>query len=216
MKRLISSFLTLAAVAIAAAGQVTIEQCRSLARENYPLIRQYGLLQDAEEFTLSNARKAYLPQFGVSAQATWQNKVASYPSVLTDLLRSNGLDIAGLRKDQYKVQLDLSQTIWDGGQSQSEQAVARARQRQDESSVDVDLYKVDAQVDELFFGILLLDAQKEQTLITIGLLKDDLEKVRSMLSNGSAMQSDADAIEAELLGKGQRLIQIDSSRESYA
>ncbi len=216
MKRFFTCVLALTAVAGAAFAEVTLEQCRELARANYPLIRQYELLEQATEYTLSNARKCYLPQFGVSGQATWQNHVASYPGVLTDLLESNGVDVAGVRKDQYKLQVDLSQNIWDGGQSQAEQAVARAQERESAMSVEVDLYKIDEQIDNLFFGILLLDAQKTQTLITIRLLKDDLSKINSMLKNGTAMQSDADAMEAELLSMGQRLTQVNASRESYA
>lgn len=54
-------------------------------------------------------------------------------------------------------------------------------------------------VDDLYFGILLLDERVAQTKLTLGLLRSNLDKVRSLQRNGAAMQSDADAVEAELL-----------------
>ena len=46
--------------AVAAAAQPTLEECRRLAREHYPEIRRYDLIRLAREYTLSNARRAYL------------------------------------------------------------------------------------------------------------------------------------------------------------
>ena len=70
-------------------------------------------------------------------------------------------------------------------------------------------------MDDLYFGILLLDERVAQTKLTLGLLRSNLDKVRSLQRNGAAMQSDADAVEAELLTVEQQLAQVEASRESY-
>ena len=70
-------------------------------------------------------------------------------------------------------------------------------------------------VDNLFFGILLLDERIAQTQLTLDLLRSNLEKVRALQRNGVAMQSDADAVEAELLTVNQQLTQVAASRDSY-
>ena len=67
----------------------------------------------------------------------------------------------------------------------------------------------------LFFGILLLDERIAQTQLTLDLLRSNLEKVRALQRNGVAMQSDADAVEAELLTVNQQLTQVAASRDSY-
>ena len=67
----------------------------------------------------------------------------------------------------------------------------------------------------LFFGILLLDERIAQTRLTLDLLRSNLEKVRALQRNGVAMQSDADAVEAELLTVNQQLTQVTASRDSY-
>lgn len=44
-------------------AQLTLEGCQHSAQTNYPLVRQYGLIEKAQEYNLENAGKGYLPQF---------------------------------------------------------------------------------------------------------------------------------------------------------
>lgn len=200
---------------LAANAQVTLDECRRLAREHYPEIRQYDLVRQTEQYTLSNARRAWLPQLSLAAQATWQTDVPSFPNALAGMLAQQGIDMPGMNKDQYKVALELNQTLWDGGKSGADKRIAQAEAAEQARSADVDLYALQGRVDNLFFGILLLDERIAQTRLTIDLLRSNLDKVRALQRNGVAMQTDADAVEAELLTVNQQLTQITASRESY-
>ncbi|MEQ2544595.1 TolC family protein [Alistipes intestinihominis] len=200
---------------LSAGAQVTLDECRRLAREHYPEIRQYDLVHRTEEYTLSNARRAWLPQLSFAAQATWQTEVPSFPNALAGMLAQQGIDMPGMNKDQYKAALELNQTLWDGGKSEADKRIARAEAAEQARSADVDLYALQGRVDNLFFGILLLDERIAQTRLTLDLLRSNLEKVRALQRNGVAMQSDADAVEAELLTVNQQLTQVTASRDSY-
>ena len=200
---------------LSAGAQVTLDECRRLAREHYPEIRQYDLVRRTEEYTLSNARRAGLPQLSFAAQATWQTEVPSFPNALAGMLAQQGIDMPGMNKDQYKAALELNQTLWDGGKSEADKRIARAEAAEQARSADVDLYALQGRVDNLFFGILLLDERIAQTQLTLDLLRSNLEKVRALQRNGVAMQSDADAVEAELLTVNQQLTQAAASRDSY-
>ena len=200
---------------LSAGAQVTLDECRRLAREHYPEIRQYDLVRRTEEYTLSNARRAWLPQLSFAAQATWQTEVPSFPNALAGMLAQQGIDMPGMNKDQYKAALELNQTLWDAGKSEADKRIARAEAAEQARSADVDLYALQGRVDNLFFGILLLDERIAQTQLTLDLLRSNLEKVRALQRNGVAMQSDADAVEAELLTVNQQLTQVAASRDSY-
>lgn len=200
---------------LSAGAQVTLDECRRLAREHYPEIRQYDLVHRTEEYTLSNARRAWLPQLSFAAQATWQTEVPSFPNALAGMLAQQGIDMPEMNKDQYKAALELNQTLWDGGKSEADKRIARAEAAEQARSADVDLYALQGRVDNLFFGILLLDERIAQTRLTLDLLRSNLEKVRALQRNGVAMQSDADAVEAELLTVNQQLTQVTASRDSY-
>ena len=200
---------------LSAGAQVTLDECRRLAREHYPEIRQYDLVRRTEEYTLSNARRAWLPQLSFAAQATWQTEVPSFPNALAGMLAQQGIDMPGMNKDQYKAALELNQTLWDGGKSEADKRIARAEAAEQARSADVDLYALQGRVDNLFFSILLLDERIAQTRLTLDLLRSNLKKVRALQRNGVAMQSDADAVEAELLTVNQQLTQVTASRDSY-
>ena len=131
------------------------------------------------------------------------------------MLAQQGIDMPGMNKDQYKAALELNQTLWDGGKSEADKRIARAEAAEQARSADVDLYALQGRVDNLFFSILLLDERIAQTRLTLDLLRSNLEKVRALQRNGVAMQSDADAVEAELLTVNQQLTQVTASRDSY-
>lgn len=193
----------------------TLDACQQLACDHYPEIRQYDLIRQSEQYDLSNAARSWLPQVSFSAQATWQNRVPEFPSALSGMLDQAGVSLRGLDKDQYKVALEVNQTIWDGGQSQADRRVIEATADEHRQATEVDLYAVKGRVNDLYFGILLLEERLGQTDLTIALLQSNLDKVRSLVTNGVAMQTDADAVEAELLSIQQQRVQIEASRASY-
>lgn len=196
-------------------AQLTLEECCRLAREHYPEIRQYDLIRKSKEYTLSNANRAYLPQIDFAAQATWQSAVPALPDALTGMLAHQGVDMPGLRKDQYRVGVDVSQSLWDGGQTRAAKRLAEAEAAEQERTTDVDLYAVEGRVKELFFGILSLDEQVRQIGLTQQLLQSNLDKLRALQREGVAMPSDGDAVEAELLAAGQRRLQAEAIAKSF-
>lgn len=214
MKRIILSIL-FAGFSASVFAQMTLETCQELAREHYPEVKQYDLIRLTEQYDLSNAARAWLPQLSLSAQATWQNEVPEFPEALSGMLSRAGVTIPGLKKDQYKVGLELNQTIWDGGKSNADKRLARTEAAEQRAMTDVDLYTLKKHVNELYFGILLLEEKLSQTYRTIALLESNLDKMRSLVTNGTALASDADAVEAELLTARQRATQIEASRTSY-
>ena len=209
-------FLTLfAVVCTAASSGQSLEECRHLAREHYPEIRLYDLIAQTEQYNLSNAARAWIPQVALSGQATYQSATPTYPEAFKTILQANGIEMAGIRRDQYKVSIDVSQHIWDGGKSRADKAIAKAEAEEQRSRVDVSLYDLQSRVDNLYFGILLLDERKAQTEVLIELLASNLARLQTYYKNGVAMQADVDAVEAELLAARQTLGQVESSRMSY-
>lgn len=212
--KLLFLFLLLAVPAARLNAQ-SLDECQRLAREHYPVVRQYDLIARTEQYDLSNAARAWIPQIALSAQATWQTDVAKYPDALSSMLAQQGVTISGMRKDQYKVTVDISQNIWDGGQSKASRAIAEAEATERRNRTDVDLYDLQARVENIYFSILLLDERVAQTKALISLLESNLSRMQVYNKNGIATQADVDAVEAELLTARQTLGQVTSSRSSY-
>ncbi len=192
-----------------------LEQCRELARNHYPEMKQYDLIAQTEAYSVSNAKRAWIPQLVLSAQATYQSATVTYPEALSKMLTAYGMENVGIQKDQYKIALDLYQNIWDGGAAKAGEKIAKAEAEVQRNSVDVNLYDLYQRVDNLYFGILLLNEKKEITSLRMDLLRSNWQKIQSYVKNGVALQADADALEAELLVATQQLEQLKSSEEAY-
>ena len=213
MKRIF--LFSLAVIASLACNAQSLDECRRLARENYPEIKQYDLIRETEQYNVSNAMRAWIPQIVLSGQATYQSATPTYPEAFNAMLAANGVNMSRIRKDQYKAAIDISQNIWDGGVSKVNREIAKADAAEQRSMVDVSLYDLQLRVDNVYFGILLLDERVAQTETLIEVLESSLNRIGVFYKNGVAMQSDVDALEAELLAAHQTLEQIKASRASY-
>ncbi len=201
--------------AASAKAQLTLDECQRLAAENYPLLRQYDLVRQTTDFTLSNISRGYLPQLTLSGQATYQSDVMSLPNALTGMMTHGGNKPKGLDKDQYRIALDVSQTIWDGGNTAAQKQVARAQGKVQEAQTDVSMYEVRNRVNDLFFGILLIEDKLRINADLTALLKSNSEKTANLCKNGVAMQSDADMVLAEYLKTKQQHTELEAMKRSY-
>ena len=196
-------------------AQVTLEECVTLAQNNYPLIRKYDLLNQTKDVKLSDINKSWLPQIQVYGQGTVQNETPSFPESLAGIISQTGTSIAGLNEWQYKVGAGISQSIWDGGAAKAERKRERADDAERRAALDIQLYAVRERVEALYFGVLLIEEQARQIRNMQTLLQNNLDKLRTMQENGTAMQSDVDMVEAQYLSISQQLIQAESASKSY-
>ena len=195
-------------------AQLSIEACYEKARANYPLIKQYSLIEKTKEYNLSNAAKGYLPQVTFSAQATYQSDVTEIPIDL-DAIGLTGVKIPSVSQDQYKMELALSQTLWDGGAIRSERKALHTQAEVDQRDMDVNMYTINKRVNQLYFGVLLADAQLEQNKVLQAELRRSCEQVSSYIKNGIAQQSDLDAIRVDLLKAKQTEAQFEHTKRAY-
>jgi outer membrane protein TolC len=197
--------------------QLTIDECQSKAEANYPLIKQYALIEQARDYNASAAAKAYLPQVSISAKATYQTDVTKLPLDLNAIGQMFGvsLNIPEVSKDQYAASIDITQTIWDGGITAAKRAGINAQSDAAGRELDVSLYAIRDKVNDLYFGILTCDAMREQNRLYQDELQRSHDRVSAAVRNGLAAQSDLDAVRVEQLKAEQSLAQISNERASY-
>lgn len=214
MKRIVLIAMVILS-AMATRAEITLEQCLQLAEENYPLIKKYKLIEATADLDLDDINRGWLPRINAYAQGTVQNVVPSFPSTLSNMMQQMGSEVEGLGKMQYRLGIDVQQTIWDGGASRAQREFVRRRSDVEAAAVDVDLYSVRRRVQNCYFGIMLLHSQIEQMQGTIQVVESNLQMLRSMLANGVCMQSDVDQTEAQLLTLQQSLIGAKGSEDAY-
>jgi outer membrane protein TolC len=77
------------------------------------------------------------------------------------------------------------------------------------------LYQLKNRINELFFGILLLQEQVAQSRLVKQDLMVALKKAEAAISNGVAIRSSADVLKAEVLRVDQRILEMESASDSY-
>ena len=213
MKRI----LNVAVLAICSLGLTqaqTLEECQQAAERNYPLIRQYGLIEKSAALTVSNIQKGWLPQITASAQATLQSDVTAFPDQLQTLYQQMGIDMKGLRKDQYRVGIDVQQTVFDGGTISSQKAIAREQANVQAAQTEVTLYNVRKRVNEMYFALLLIDNQILLNNDLQQLLAQNEKKLASMTKSGTAAESDYNNVKAERLNAIQQHASLEAQRNT--
>lgn len=215
MKRLCTTAIAVAISALCF-GQtsITIEECYSKARENYPLIRKLGLVEKTKEYNIDNLNKGYLPQLMFSSKATYQSGVTKIPIDL-EAMGFKGVEIPHLSQGQYGISLDLNQTIWDGGAIKSSKEAVKSSSEVEKRNIEVSLYAVNERINQIYFGILLADAQIEQNRLLKKILTDNYAQVESYVKNGIANQSDLDAIRVDMIKAEQNEIDFVTARKTY-
>jgi outer membrane protein TolC len=195
---------------VSAQQTLTLEQCYELARQNYPLIKQKELYAMSKDFSIANAHSGYMPQVAIYGQATYQSDV-------TKVTIDNPLfpKINPLSKDQYKVYAEVNQNLYDGGAIKRTSALHETNALINDQQLEVELYKIKDRINQIYFGVLLLDQQ----LLQVELLKKDIlssgAKVKASIENGTAFRMNADILEAESLKTDQRAIEIKASRRAF-
>lgn len=191
----------------------TLEECQKAAEKNYPLIKQYGLIAQTTDLTVSNIQKEWLPKIAVSAQATYQSNVVAWPERIQSIYQQMGLAMKGLKKDQYKMAIDLQQTLYDGGTIASKQAIARQEAKVQEAENQTKLYQVHHRVNEMYFALLLLNEQIKLNNNVKSLLLASENKLAAMVKSGTAATSDLDNVKAERLSAEQQYTSLKAEQQ---
>ena len=209
MRKGIMLFLMM--VALSAQAQLTLEQCYELARQNYPAIKQYALVEQSRDFTLQNAAKGWLPQVSVNGRASYQSKVTQLPIDVSQF----GIDYKGLSKDQYDAHVMVNQPIYDGGVITANKNILKAQADVQTAQLDVTMYSIRERVNQLFFSVLLIDEQLAQNQLLQDDLKLGLNTVSAMMKGGIANQTDVDNVKVEQIKARQQEHSLRTARHTY-
>lgn len=190
---------------------LTLEQAYRQARNNYPLIKQHGLIARTKEYSVANAAKGYLPVFSVSGQATYQSAVTSFPFKLN----IPGFSMPDYSKDQYKIYGQIDQTLYDCGIIKNQKEMAGANEVVQQQSLEVQMYPVYDRINQLYFGALLIDEQIRLNDLLQKDIQNGLDKSTAQLANGTAFRSSVDELKAQLLQAKQARIELMASRRAF-
>ena len=188
-------------------AQLNLDSCQRKALNNYPLIKQFGLIEQSKELSLSNANKAYLPQFDITLIGGIIEGMPSLGQPGTESSSSVDGKLIGIGQ--------INQVIWDGGMTKASKGIIEASSEIEKADIEVSLYQLEDRINNLYFGILLIDEQIAQ----LELLKKNLirnqNRIQQAIENGTAFKSDADELKVELINVEQKKAELSYNKQAY-
>lgn len=193
---------------LALRAQLTLDSCRQKAHDNYPMIKQYTLINRSRDYTIGNIGKAWLPQVNAMAGAAAYTDMLDIPAQARMLTGETKNWTAG-------AMISLQQQIYDGGQTAAQKNTARAETEVSRRNVDVSMYAVNDRIEQLFFGILLIDEQLKQNRLLQNDLGINERQVADMMKGGLANATDIDAVKVEEVKCRQSEASLTAMRQAY-
>ncbi len=175
-----------------------------------PISKIPSSIDSVYQLKQSNLKVIYLPKLDINGSATWQSDVTA----LNISLPIPGFSIPKPDHDQYKVALDVSQLIWDGGSTKTRIELEERNRILERNRIDVEMYGLKERLTNLYYNLVLLDVTKNQ----LELMQKDLVRrvfeLESGVRAGMVLSSTVDALKAEQLKLLQNLDAIPAQKNS--
>lgn len=208
MKKFLLSAVLLAS-AFSMSAQ-TIEQCYEWSEANFPLIKQYDLIKQSEDFTIQNATRDWLPKFTIGATTSYQSELTTLPGEEIDGFHGLHKELLG-----YSAILSVRQPLYDGGRLKAQTNAAKVEAEVRRKTIETNIYALRERVNSLFFGLLLLNEQTQLNNDLISLLNANLQRVELLVNEGLALNSDKETIQAEILMAEQNGARLAAAQKAY-
>jgi len=177
---------------------------------NNPLSRIPSGIDSIYQLKKKNLNVNYLPKLDFNASTTWQSEVTA----LNVNIPIPGFSIPKADKDQYKVALDVSQMIWDGGSTKAKEELEDLNQTLEKNRVDVEIYSIKDRITNLFFNLLILKVTENQLNLMSMDLDKRIQELESSVNAGYILSSTLDGLKAEKLKLLQSIDAVPSQRKS--
>lgn len=204
MKRLTLLLLFISSLSFGQNNTLSLDSCLQMAKRNYPLIKQNGLISEIEKNNLNNDNKLWLPKLSFAASYVYNTETIDIPAF--------NLSIPN---DSYLGSLALEQSVFDGGQIHSQKRLDRLNSENELQKNAVELYKLADRITQLYSSILL----SRENLKTLNIYKEDVGNKKNIISasykNGMVLQSNVDALEAEELKTEQSIEETKENIKAY-
>ncbi|NOX86213.1 MAG: TolC family protein [Chlorobi bacterium] len=186
--------------------KVTLERCLQSAVEHYPNAGQLALNKDISDLNMKNIKTNYYPTLDLNGQASYQSDVTKIPEMPIP-----ALTVEAIPNDWYKINLDVTQMIYDAGVTSGQKNVERAKLAVNNQKVQIELYQLKERINNLFFNIIYQNKNIKILQTLKETLQARIKEANVALNNGMLLSADVDALKVELYSADQKIIEIEEN-----
>jgi len=187
--------------------ELSIFRLYDLAIENHPLSNLDSLYNIQEDYNVSAIKKNYMPELNLSGQISYQSVV---PEIVIPV---PGLTMPEFPKDHYNFNLDVNQIIYDGGITKTLQEIEKLKTLNLKELTNKDIYQLYDNINQAYFGILLIDANIDIINSIYNDINSKLENISQAIKNDLATENDFDKLYTEKLKLEEKIIDLNYNRD---
>ncbi len=211
MKRFIVIILLFSTFGLAAqnpGSSWSLEQLTDSALANYSIIKQSAMQSQMSALRTENINANFKPQLLLNGQMSYQSDVTQINIPIPNF------KAPVLSQDWYKLNLDVTQMVYDGGITSQQKEIEKAGLFVELQSIEKQVYAYKEMIMKLYFRILLFDQQLKVLASTSKSLQSTIQQMESALTAGSILQSDLDELQVNFLGLQQKIIEAEAGRNA--
>ncbi|MEX2395836.1 MAG: TolC family protein, partial [Balneolales bacterium] len=183
---------------------ITLDDAYEQVYENYPTAGKAEIREKITELNTRIVQSGWYPDVQISARSSYQSDVTAIP------FEAAGMKVPALSRDYYNISLDVSQPLFDGGRVASSRELEEHTGRREQAAIETELREVRNQVDQVYFGILMMKKQKESLDLMLDDLQEQLDMVHVQVINGVLLPGNELVLKAERIKAEQQLTQIEA------
>jgi len=202
-------FLT-TSLACGAQDSITLFACHRSAEENAPRLKDRQHLREIGELNVRDAQTPWYPELEINGKISYQSDVVTV--ALTD--PSIPVSFPEVPHDQYGLNLDLRQTLYDGGIARQKKEYEQALTAAELQQLEVDLYQLKNRVNQYYYGILVLQENLQNLAIHRASLEAREQALETAVREGAQLPSELKVIQVELLRISQSELEVRANRQA--
>jgi outer membrane protein TolC len=190
---------------------LTLFDCQRMARENAPRLGDLDVIQKMGETKIDQTGTSWYPSLDLNGKLSYQSDVVEV--TLTD--PNIPFAFPQVPHDQYGLNLDISQNIYDGGLSKGKKSYEEALMAADLQQVEVDLFALKGKVNQYYFSVLALQENMQNLEIHMENLEVRKKVVQTAVTHGTLLETELHIIEVERLKVKKSMLELESRKKSY-
>ncbi len=179
--------------------ELTLDYCTKQSLAKSPLQKSKLYYKTKSDLETESITTNYYSQLSLDGQATYQSDVVKFK------LPFPGAVSPDISNEQYHIDLNFQQIIWDGGITASQKGIAEAGNKVKSLEVDVSLFKIKEMINELYFKILFLQSSVKTLEVNRKQLDTNRYIIKSLVDNGVMLKSNLENIDIQILSVQQKI-----------
>ncbi len=190
---------------------ITLFECQKMAREHAPRLGDLEVIQEMGETKIDQVSTTWYPSLDLNGKLSYQSDVVEVTLTDPDI----PVEFPQVPHDQYGLNLDIIQNIYDGGISRGKKTLEEAVMAADLQQVEVDLYRLKGRVNQYYFAVLVLQENRRNLEIHLQNLEARYETVQTAVTHGTMLETEMHVLEVEKLKLKKSMIELDSRKKSH-